>query len=194
MLFRSVSGGTLPLRYQWRFNGTNLLGATNGALSFVSVSMTNAGSYSVVITNLAGSATSAVATLTVSALDTDGDGMPDVWEMAHGLNKFVNDAGLDPDLDGLTSLQEFIAGTDPQDGQSYLKLEATGAGPGFCVLRFVAISNRTYSVLARDVMGTNAWAWLRNVSPRPTNRVEIITDINTNGPARYYRLITPGLP
>jgi hypothetical protein len=182
------------LRYQWRLNDTNLPGATNSALSFVSVPVANAGSYPVVITNLSGSATSALATLTVSTLDTDGDGMPDVWELAHGLNKFVNDAGLDPDLDGMTSLQEFIAGTAPQDGQSYLKLEATGAGSGFCVLRFVAISNRTYSVLAKDVLSANAWTSLRTVSIRPPNRVEIITDINTNGPARYYRLVTPGMP
>lgn len=47
-------------------------------------------------------------------LDSDGDGLPDWWEDAHGLKKFSDaDAGLDPDLDGLSNLQEFSLGTDP---------------------------------------------------------------------------------
>lgn len=47
--------------------------------------------------------------------DTDGDGMPDVWESKHGLNPNVNDAAGDPDHDGLTNLQEYKLGTDPQN-------------------------------------------------------------------------------
>jgi hypothetical protein len=48
-------------------------------------------------------------------LDADGDGMPDLWEDETGLDKGSNDAGLDPDDDGLSNREEFLAGTDPFD-------------------------------------------------------------------------------
>jgi alpha-tubulin suppressor-like RCC1 family protein len=47
--------------------------------------------------------------------DTDGDGMPDLWELGHGLDPMVNDASADPDGDGFTNLQEYQNGTDPHD-------------------------------------------------------------------------------
>ncbi len=46
--------------------------------------------------------------------DSDGDGIPDQWEVAHGLNPHnPADANADPDGDGLTNLQEYQLGTDP---------------------------------------------------------------------------------
>lgn len=47
--------------------------------------------------------------------DNDFDGMDDAWERSHGLNPNVNDRNADPDGDGRTNFQEFVAGTDPQD-------------------------------------------------------------------------------
>jgi hypothetical protein len=47
--------------------------------------------------------------------DTDGDGMPDAWEVAHGLNPNLNDANSDPDGDGISNVTEFQRDTDPHD-------------------------------------------------------------------------------
>ena len=63
--FSVTASGTLPLNYQWRLGGTNLSGATTNPFVLANVQTTNAGNYSVVITNIAGSVTSSVATLTI---------------------------------------------------------------------------------------------------------------------------------
>ncbi|MEM9283246.1 MAG: DUF1800 family protein [Verrucomicrobiota bacterium] len=49
-----------------------------------------------------------------SAIDSDGDGLGDQWETDNGLNpNDPSDAGLDPDLDLLTNLEEYERGYDP---------------------------------------------------------------------------------
>ncbi len=63
--FSVTATGTAPLAYSWRLAGTNLPGATNASLTISNAQSPNAGSYTVVVTNVAGSATSLVATLTI---------------------------------------------------------------------------------------------------------------------------------
>ncbi|MGA2137848.1 MAG: immunoglobulin domain-containing protein [Verrucomicrobiia bacterium] len=64
--FTVVAGGSNPLSYQWYFNTSSPVGsATNATLTITSVQSTNVGSYSVVVSNGAGTATSANATLTL---------------------------------------------------------------------------------------------------------------------------------
>jgi hypothetical protein len=64
--FSVAAIGLGTLSYQWGFNGTTLTGATNSALTSTNVQPTNAGSYTVVVSNYEGSVTSVVATLTVN--------------------------------------------------------------------------------------------------------------------------------
>ena len=64
----SVTAGPAPLAYQWRKNGNPLSGATGSTYAITSVSSADAGSYSVVVSNSAGTATSTSATLTVNTV------------------------------------------------------------------------------------------------------------------------------
>jgi hypothetical protein len=65
MSLYSYAYGGPPPGYQWQFNGTNLPGATNSTFYLESVSTNDAGQYRVIASNVAGSATSQVAIVTV---------------------------------------------------------------------------------------------------------------------------------
>jgi hypothetical protein len=56
---------TMPLGYQWRFNGANLIGQTASSITIFNASTANDGNYTVVVSNIAGMVTSVVARLTV---------------------------------------------------------------------------------------------------------------------------------
>lgn len=65
--FTVAATGTAPLGYQWFFNtNTAISGATSNILTITGAQPTDAGAYSVIVTNSVGSVTSKVATLTVS--------------------------------------------------------------------------------------------------------------------------------
>ena len=72
--FTVAATGTAPLSYQWMLNSANISGATTATLTRSSVTTANAGSYTVRVSNSAGSVTSAAATLTVNTVVTASAG------------------------------------------------------------------------------------------------------------------------
>jgi len=64
-VFSVMAGGDPPLTYRWRFNTIEIQGATNDAHTIPNAQTVHIGNYDVVVSNLSGSVTSAVVTLTV---------------------------------------------------------------------------------------------------------------------------------
>jgi hypothetical protein len=205
----SAFGNPLPLSFRWRFkavgssstiNLTNMIIAqTNADYTIANAHPTNSGTYSVVCTNVAGSsALSSNVVLTVLA-DNDGDRLPDDWERLYGFStNSLADASADPDLDGMTNLAEYLAGTDPTNGLSYLKIDALALSGGITnqlLLTLSAVSNHTYSIICRDDVATGTWVRLADIEARTTNRVATVTNELPAGVTnRFYRLQTPKLP
>lgn len=68
--FNVTAVGTMPLGYQWSFNGTNVAGATASAYTRLNVKASDVGDYRVAVTNTLGAATSSVASLNLLAAPT----------------------------------------------------------------------------------------------------------------------------
>lgn len=70
VIFTVAAAGIPAPTFQWRFGGANIGNATNASLTLTNVQLSSAGNYDAVAANFAGSATSAVAVLTVQGQPT----------------------------------------------------------------------------------------------------------------------------
>lgn len=84
-LFSVSATGDLPFHYQWLFNGVILPEQTSSNLYLGNIQSSNAGNYQVIITNIVGSATSAVAVLTVTPSLPQLTCQPSSWGAFPGL-------------------------------------------------------------------------------------------------------------
>jgi uncharacterized protein (DUF2141 family) len=103
-----VATGTPPLRYQWRWNGHDRAGAVDAILLLTNVTLSQAGAYSVLVSNRAGGVTSAVAQIVVQIPDPFAS-----WARQHGLPAGQSGPADDPDHDGIPNLILFAMGLDP---------------------------------------------------------------------------------
>lgn len=74
------------------------------------------------------------------------NGVPHWWLAGYELGTNDSEALSDPDGDGQAAWQEYIAGTHPTNGQSYLRITNSVAQAAGRLLRWPATSNRLYAV------------------------------------------------
>jgi hypothetical protein len=128
-------------------------------------------------------------------LDADGDGIPNGYELANGLDPLdPTDASLDNDGDGMSNLQEYLAGTDPNNSASYFHITAVAKEGNNVLVTWMMGPGKTNALQRTTGDGggnynTNNFATIFTA----TNTVGTITNYldvgaGTNVPARYYRV------
>jgi uncharacterized repeat protein (TIGR01451 family) len=191
-VFTAIATGAPPIWYRWIRSGTSVL--TNNTGIFVLTNLQTVGTFNIraTATNLASPAINSATVNLIVQPDFDHDGVGDWWEAQYGFSTNVANGTLDSDGDGMSNLDEFIAGTNPTNALSVLKLTLTPGNVN--ALQFIAQSNISYTVQYRSNLLGAAWQTVTNI-PGQTNSVRTIVVNTTNSPPanfeRYYRVVTP---
>lgn len=129
-LSREVKGLSVGTVYYFAFRGTN---------AFQSIWATNVQSFVVA--------------------DSDSDGMPDLYEMTQNFNPTQQvDAAVDSDGDRHSNMQEYLAGTDPWDFGSVLKISSLSFSIGMISLNFDSIAGKFYDIQRNsNLVVTGGW-------------------------------------
>ncbi len=133
----------------------------------------------------------------VAALDSDGDGIPDDWELANGLDpNDPLDAALDADGDGQSNRAEYLAGTDPQSSASHLAARLVPTlTPGEYAVRFTAVAGKTYTVRYKNALTDGTWTKLADIpAPVADTLYDVIDPVAGSQTKRFYQVITPQQP
>lgn len=117
-----ASPGPIPITYQWQFNGTNILNATNASFTITSVQITNQGAYDVIVANPYASVVSSNATLLVFDLAAAVNSTDLSWTTS-GNPVWVPQ--FTATHDGVAAAK---SGRVSQNGQSILQTTALGPG------------------------------------------------------------------
>jgi hypothetical protein len=140
--FNVQASGTAPLSYQWYYNTNSVLtNATSSALTLTSVQLSDAGGYSVIVSNSYGSVTSAVAQLTVTT------------PVAPSINTQPQDqTNVSPGASA--SFSVIASGSEPLNYQWYYNTNSviTNATDATLTLTNVQVANAgSYSVVVNNI-------------------------------------------
>ena len=131
-----------------------------------------------------------VQTDTISPGALASDGLPMAWLLQNFGTTNV-DANADPDHDGMSNMQEYLAGTDPNNPNSVLRItaESFSSGGTSAMLTWDSVMTRYYYIQKTPGLGSPVWtdSGLGLVAPSIGSTTTAgFTDTNT--PVRFYRV------
>jgi beta-glucanase (GH16 family) len=122
-----------------------------------------------------------------------GDGIPNGWKQQYGFNPFdPTVANADPDGDGMSNLQEYLAGTDPTNGASFFHIISVAPQGNDMLITWMSGGGVTnvvqattnlalgYSDISTDIVTAGTGTSLTNSYVDPGGA--------TNNPNQYYRI------
>ena len=123
-------------------------------------------------------------------VDTDRNGLPDWWEQLYFNRLLGTDANADADHDGASNVAEWVAGTNPTNAVSCLRMLAPSVTPqNGTVLRWLSVAGKTYRLerASNLIDGFNAIVRSNIIATPPMNSEPDTTVLPAN--ARYYRVL-----
>ncbi len=134
------------------------------------------------------------ATRVVASMDDGSDGTPDPWMLTHfgHTDPRANDlsrANDDADGDGLTNLEEFMAGTDPRSALSGLRVIAFTKNGSDLSLTFTSVIGKTYRLEAKDNFTLTTWTLVQDQVAATTATTNVNALGATSAPQRAYRIL-----
>jgi sugar lactone lactonase YvrE len=118
-----------------------------------------------------------------------GDGIPDTWRLLYfgTISNLLSAASLDPDGDGASNWQEYVAGTNPLDPASVLRLTPVAPSPNFTV-QWPSVPGKTYMVQSSASLFSTNWSITASNLPG-TGQMMQLSDTNTPAPpVLFYRV------
>jgi hypothetical protein len=122
-------------------------------------------------------------------VDTDANGLPDWWELQYFGHLTGTDPNADPDHDGMSNLAEWLAGTNPTNASSCLRLMALPSGnTNVFVVNWPSVAGKYYRLERATNLqtGFNSVVQTNIAATAPTN-----TETDTAvlpGNTRFYRV------
>jgi Tol biopolymer transport system component len=126
--------------------------------------------------------------LRLGAVDSDGDGMDDDWEMAY-FGTLARDGTGDFDGDGHTDLEEFLAGTDPTDANSILRAMLLLAPDGTTTVLWHSVPGKSYRVEFKDGLDEGGWVGIPGVVQASGLTSSLRDETTSLAGQRFYRVL-----
>jgi len=125
--------------------------------------------------------------------DSDGDGLPDVWELANGLDPLASSGRDgprgDPDGDGIDNVSEYLADTDPSNGSSFLGILGIRAEEGGMRIDWQGGEWSPQYLERRLRLGSNAGPWTAVYTNIPrTDLTNSVLDAGATNRTGLYRI------